>query len=79
LLEAKHKVGGLEGSSAYPSAVVVAKALLIDFRSGKGYVSRFVQQIAGIFQRCLRIFFDIGHYTGCAVPHIRRKHLFCSE
>jgi hypothetical protein len=27
----------------------------------------------------LRIFFDIGHYTGCAVPYIRRKHRLCSE
>jgi hypothetical protein len=39
----KHKVAGLEGPSAYPSAVIVAEALLINYRSGEGYVSRFVQ------------------------------------
>jgi hypothetical protein len=74
-----HKVAGLKGPSMYPSAVVVEEALLIDCRSCEGYVLRFIQQIAGVFQRCLRIFFDIGHYTGCAVPHIRRKHRFCPE
>jgi hypothetical protein len=45
----KDKVAELKGPSAYPSAMVVAEALLINCRSGEGYVSRFVQQIAGIF------------------------------
>jgi hypothetical protein len=30
LLEAKHEVARLEGPSVYPSAVVIAEALLID-------------------------------------------------
>jgi hypothetical protein len=30
LLEAKHEDAGLEGPSAYPSAVVIAEALLIN-------------------------------------------------
>jgi hypothetical protein len=79
LLEAKHEVVGLEGPPTYPSAMVVAETLLIDYRSGEGYISCFIQQIAGIFQRRLRIFFDIGHYARCAVPHIHRKHCFYSE
>jgi hypothetical protein len=79
LLETKHEVVGLEGSSAYPSAVVIAEALLIGCRSGESYISRFIQQIEGIFQCHLCIFFDIGYYARCIVPHIRRKHCFCSE
>jgi hypothetical protein len=79
LFETKHKVAGLEGPSAYPSAVVIAEVLLINCRSDEGYVLRFVQQIAGVFQRYLRIFFDIGLDTGCAVPHVRRKHRFCTK
>jgi hypothetical protein len=75
----KHKVTGFEGPSAYPSAVAIAEVLLINYRSDEGYVSRFVQQIAGVFQRYLRIFFDIGLDTGYAVPHVRRKHCFCTE
>jgi hypothetical protein len=75
----KHKVAGPEGPFAYPSAVVVAEALLINCRSDEGYVSRFVQQISGVFQCCLCILFDIGLNTGCAVSHIRRKHRFCTE
>jgi hypothetical protein len=42
LLEAKHKVARLEGSSAYPSDVVVAEALLVDHRSSEGDVSSFI-------------------------------------
>jgi hypothetical protein len=49
LFETKHKVAGLKGPSAYPSAVIIAEVLLINCRSDEGYVSRFVQQIAGIF------------------------------
>jgi hypothetical protein len=75
----KHKVARLEGPSAYPSAVVIAEFLLIYCRSDEGYVSRFVQQITGVFQRYLRIFFDIGFDTGCAVPHVHREHRFCTE
>jgi hypothetical protein len=50
----KHKVAGFEGPSAYLSAVVVAEALLIDYRSGEGYISHFVQQIVSIFKRWVR-------------------------
>jgi hypothetical protein len=69
----------LEGPSAYPSAVLIEEALLINCRPDEDYVSCFIQQIAGVFQRCLRVLFDIGLDTGCAVPHIRRKHCFCTE
>jgi hypothetical protein len=79
LFETKHKVAGLEGPSVYPSAVVIAEVLLINCRSDKGYVSCFVQQVAGVFQRYLCIFFDIGLDTRCAISHIRRKHHFCPE
>jgi hypothetical protein len=79
LFETKHKVAGLEGPSAYPSAVVIAEVLLINYGSDEGYVSRFVQQVTGVFQRYLRIFFDIGFDTRYAISHIRRKHRFCPE
>jgi hypothetical protein len=79
LFETKHKVAGLKGLSAYPSVAVIAEALLINCRPDEGYVSRFVQQIAGVFQRCLHVLFDIGLDTGCTIPHIRRKHHFCTE
>jgi hypothetical protein len=49
LFEPKHKIIGLEGPSMYPFAVVVAEVLLINCGSDKGYVSRFVQQVVGIF------------------------------
>jgi hypothetical protein len=48
LLEAKHEVAGLEGPSAYPSAVVIAEALLIDCQAGESDVSSFIQQILGV-------------------------------
>jgi hypothetical protein len=79
LLEKKHKVAGLEGPSVYPSAVVIAEVLLINCRLDEGYISCFVQQVAGVFQRYLRIFFDIGLDTRHAISHIRRKHHFCPE
>jgi hypothetical protein len=79
LFETKHKVVGLEGPSVYPSAVVITEVLLVNCRSDECYVSRFVQQVTGIFQRYLRIFFNIGIDMGCAVSHIRRKHHFCPE
>jgi hypothetical protein len=75
----KHKVAGLKGPSAYPSTVVIAEVLLINCRSDEGNISRFVQQITGVFQRYLRIFFYIGLDMGCAILHIRRKHRFCIE
>jgi hypothetical protein len=79
LLETKHKVARLEGPSAYPSAVVIAEVLLINCRSDEGYISCFVQQVTGVFQCYLRIFFDIGLDTRRAISHIRRKHRFFPE
>jgi hypothetical protein len=49
LLEAKHKVVGLERPSTYPSIVVVTEALLVNYRSSEGDISSFVQQVEGIF------------------------------
>jgi hypothetical protein len=48
LLESEHKVARLERASAYPPAVVVAEALLVDRRSNEGDVSSFVQQVLGV-------------------------------
>jgi hypothetical protein len=48
LLEAKHEVARLEGPSAYPSAVVIAEAFLIDCRAGESDVSSFIQQVLGV-------------------------------
>jgi hypothetical protein len=79
LLEAKYEVAGLEGPSVYPSAVVIAEALLIDWRAGESNVSSFIQQILGICQCCLCIFFDIGDHTRRGVTYVRRKHCFCYE
>jgi hypothetical protein len=79
LFETKHKVAGLERSSAYPSVVVIAEILLINYGSDEGYVSCFVQQVAGVFQRYLRIFFDIGLNARCPISHIHGKHRFCPE
>jgi hypothetical protein len=49
LFEPKHKIAGIEGPSAYPSAVVVAEVLLINCGSDEGYVSHFVQQVTSVF------------------------------
>jgi hypothetical protein len=52
LLEAKYEVAWLKGPSAYPSAVVIAEALLVNCRTGEGDVPSFIQQVLGISQ-CL--------------------------
>jgi hypothetical protein len=72
LLEAKYEVTGLEGPSAYPPAVVIAEALLVNCRAGESDVSSFIQQVLGIRQCLLCIFLDIGNHAGCTVEHIRR-------
>jgi hypothetical protein len=72
LLEAKHKVARLEGPSAYPSAVVIAEALLINCRASESDISSFMQQVLGICQCLFCVFFDVGDHTGCAVAHIYR-------
>jgi hypothetical protein len=43
LLEAKDEVAWLEGPSAYPSAVVITEALLVNYRAGVGDVPIFIQ------------------------------------
>jgi hypothetical protein len=43
LLEAKYEVACLEGPSAYPSAVVIVEALLVNCRAGESDVSSFIQ------------------------------------
>jgi hypothetical protein len=42
LLKAKHEVAGLEGLSAYPFAVVIAEALLINCRASESDISSFI-------------------------------------
>jgi hypothetical protein len=59
--------------------MVIAEVLVINRQSNEGYVSRLVQQIAGVFQCYLRILFDMSLGTGRTVSHIRRKHRFCTE
>jgi hypothetical protein len=59
--------------------MVIAEVLLINYRSDEGYISRFVQQVTGVFQCYLCIFFDIGLDTRRAISHIRRKHRFCTK
>jgi hypothetical protein len=72
LLEAKDEVAWLEGPSAYPSAVVIAEALLIHCRAGEGDISGFIQQVLGIFQCLFHVFLDIGHHARRAVAYISR-------
>jgi hypothetical protein len=72
LLEAKDEVAWFGGSSAYPSAVVIAEALLVDRRTGEGDIPSLIQQVLGIRQCLFCVFFDIGHHTGRALAHICR-------
>jgi hypothetical protein len=72
LREAKYEVAGLEGSSAYPSAVVIAEDLLVNCQAGESDVSSFIQQVLGICQCLFCVFFDVGHHVGRAVAHIYR-------
>jgi hypothetical protein len=39
----------------------------------------FIQQVEGIFQCRLCVFFDVGYHARCAVTHVCRKHCFCPE
>jgi hypothetical protein len=72
LLEAKYEVAWFEGPSAYPSAVVIAKDLLVNCRTGEGDVPSLIQQVLGICQCLFCVFFNIGHHTGRAVAHVHR-------
>jgi hypothetical protein len=48
LFAAKDEVAWLEGPSAYPFAMVIAEALLVDCRAGEGDVPGLIQQVLGI-------------------------------
>jgi hypothetical protein len=72
LLEAKYEVAWLEGPSAYPSAVVIAEALLVNYRAGEGDVPSFIQQVLGICQCLFCVLLDVGHHAGCTIAHICR-------
>jgi hypothetical protein len=43
LLEAKYEVAWFEGPSAFPSAVVIAEALLVNYGTSESDVSGFIQ------------------------------------
>jgi hypothetical protein len=45
----------------------------------EGYISSFIQQVEGIFQSCLSVFFYVGYHTRCAVTHICGKYYFCPK
>jgi hypothetical protein len=72
LLESKDEVAWLEGPSAYPSAVVIAEALLVNYRASEGDVPGLIQQVLGICQCLFCVFLDIGHYAGHAVAYVGR-------
>jgi hypothetical protein len=42
LLEAKYEVAWLEGPSVYPSAMVIAEALLVNCQAGEGDILSFI-------------------------------------
>jgi hypothetical protein len=70
LLETKYKVARLERPFAYPSILVVAEALLVDCRTGKGDISSLVMQVSGIFECLLGVFFDVSYHARCTVMNI---------
>jgi hypothetical protein len=72
LLEAKYEVAWFTVPSAYPSAMVIAEALLVNCQTGEGDVPSLIQQVLDICQCLFCVFFDIGHHTGRAVAHIHR-------
>jgi hypothetical protein len=72
LLEAKYEVAWFEGSSAYPSAVVIAEALLVNCGTSESDVSGFIQQVLGVCQCLFCVFLDVGDHARRAVAHIRR-------
>jgi hypothetical protein len=43
LLEANYEVAWFEGPSAYPSAVVIAEALLVNYRTGEVDIPSLIQ------------------------------------
>jgi hypothetical protein len=45
----------------------------------EGDVSSFIQQVEGIFQCRLSVFFDVSYHTRCGVRHICGKYCFCPK
>jgi hypothetical protein len=72
LLEAKYEIAWFERPSAYPSAVVIAEALLVNCGTSESDVSSFIQQVLGVCQCLFCVFLDVGDHAGRAVAHIRR-------
>jgi hypothetical protein len=56
--------------------MVVAEALLVNCRTSEGDILSFIQQVEGIFQCLLSIFYDVSYHTRCAVTHICGKYYF---
>jgi hypothetical protein len=52
--------------------MVIAEALLVNYCAGESDVSSLVQQILGIFECLLRVFFDVCHHARCAIANIYR-------
>jgi hypothetical protein len=72
LLESKDEVARLKGPSAYPSAVVIAEALLVNYRAYEGDIPSLIQQVLYVCQRLFYVFFDVGHHAGRAIAHVCR-------
>jgi hypothetical protein len=72
LLESKDEVARLERPSAYPSAVVIAEALLVNCRAYKGDIPGLIQQVLCVCQCLFCVFFNVGYHAGRAIAHVRR-------
>jgi hypothetical protein len=72
LLESEDEVTWLDGPSAYPSAMVIAEALLVNCRASESDVPGLIQQVLCVCQCLFCIFFNIGHHVGRTVAHICR-------
>jgi hypothetical protein len=72
LLESKDEVARLEGPSAYPSAVVIAEALLVNCQAYEGDIPGLIQQVLCVCQCLFCVFFNVGHHAGRAIAHVHR-------
>jgi hypothetical protein len=79
LFETKYEVSSFEAPSAYPTAVVVAEALLVDCGASKGDISSFFQQVLGVLERLMHVFFNVRHDARSAVADVDRKQRFGSK
>jgi hypothetical protein len=59
--------------------VVVAETLLLYFRTSESDISSFVEQVLGILERLLHIFFNKRHRVWSAVADIGGEHRFSSK